>query len=823
MNVYMKEKTRVFCQNSFDDLDDNIGIVMPILTECDVDEDFTEGIEKVGDTIPILPLRNMVLFPGVALPVIIGRPKSMRLIKEAVHKKSLIGVVCQKEMDTEDPVLEDLYTTGVIADIVRVLEMPDGSTTVILQGKKRFELNELTETDPYLSGKITVLEDTKPDKTDREFEALISTIKDLTIKMLGAVAEPPRDLIFSIKNNKNVLYVVNFSCSNIPSGSAEKQQLLLIGDLKERAYRLLFILNREYQLVELKASIQMKTHEDINQQQKEYFLQQQIKTIQEELGGNINELEIKELREKASRKKWPAEVAQVFEKELRKLERLHPQSPDYSVQTQYVQNIVNLPWNEYSKDNFNLSHAQKVLDRDHYGLEKVKERIIEHLAVLKLKGDMKSPIICLYGPPGVGKTSLGRSIAEALRRKYVRVSLGGLHDEAEIRGHRRTYIGAMCGRIIQNIQKAGTSNPVFILDEIDKITNDFKGDPASALLEVLDPEQNNAFHDNYLDIDYDLSKVMFIATANNLNTISQPLLDRMELIEVSGYIMEEKVEIAAKHLVPKQMDVHGLKKGSVKFPKKTLQVIVEAYTRESGVRELDKKIAKIMRKLARKVASDEPIPTSIKPEDLYEYLGAVEYSRDKYQGNDYAGVVTGLAWTAVGGEILFVESSLSKGKGSKLTLTGNLGDVMKEAAMLALEYIHAHAAQFNINEELFENWNVHVHVPEGAIPKDGPSAGITMVTSLVSAFTQRKVKKNLAMTGEITLRGKVLPVGGIKEKILAAKRAGIKELILCKENEKDINEIKPEYLKGLVFHYVSDIQQVVDLALLREKVDNPLF
>ena len=823
MNVYMKEKTRVFCQNSFDDLDDNIGIVMPILTECDVDEDFTEGIEKVGDTIPILPLRNMVLFPGVAMPVIIGRPKSMRLIKEAVHKKSLIGVVCQKEMGTEDPILEDLYTTGVIADIVRVLEMPDGSTTVILQGKKRFELNEVTETDPYLSGKITVLEDTKPDKTDREFEALISTIKDLTIKMLGAVAEPPRDLIFSIKNNKNVLYVVNFSCSNIPSGSAEKQQLLLIGDLKERAYRLLFILNREYQLVELKASIQMKTHEDINQQQKEYFLQQQIKTIQEELGGNINELEIKELREKASRKKWPAEVAQVFEKELRKLERLHPQSPDYSVQTQYVQNIVNLPWNEYSKDNFNLSHAQKVLDRDHYGLEKVKERIIEHLAVLKLKGDMKSPIICLYGPPGVGKTSLGRSIAEALRRKYVRVSLGGLHDEAEIRGHRRTYIGAMCGRIIQNIQKAGTSNPVFILDEIDKITNDFKGDPASALLEVLDPEQNNAFHDNYLDIDYDLSKVMFIATANNLNTISQPLLDRMELIEVSGYIMEEKVEIAAKHLVPKQMDVHGLKKGSVKFPKKTLQVIVEAYTRESGVRELDKKIAKIMRKLARKVASDEPIPTSIKPEDLYEYLGAVEYSRDKYQGNDYAGVVTGLAWTAVGGEILFVESSLSKGKGSKLTLTGNLGDVMKESAMLALEYIHAHAAQFNINEELFENWNVHVHVPEGAIPKDGPSAGITMVTSLVSAFTQRKVKKNLAMTGEITLRGKVLPVGGIKEKILAAKRAGIKELILCKENEKDINEIKPEYLKGLVFHYVSDIQQVVDLALLREKVDNPLF
>ena len=541
------------------------------------------------------------------------------------------------------------------------------------------------------------------------------------------------------------------------------------------------------------------------------------------MGGNINELEIKELREKAAKKKWPISVAEIFEKEIRKLERLHPQSPDFSIQTQYVQTIINLPWNEYSKDNFNLTHAQKVLDRDHYGLEKVKERIIEHLAVLKLKGDMKSPIICLYGPPGVGKTSLGKSIAEALHRKYVRVSLGGLHDEAEIRGHRRTYIGAMSGRIIQNIQKAGSSNPVFILDEIDKVTNDFKGDPASALLEVLDPEQNSAFHDNYLDIDYDLSKVMFIATANNLNTISQPLLDRMELIEVSGYILEEKVEIAARHLVPKQLEAHGLSKGKVKFPKKTLQVIIESYTRESGVRELDKKIAKVMRKLARKVASDEAIPAQIKPEDLHDYLGPVEYSRDKYQGNEYAGVVTGLAWTAVGGEILFVESSLSRGKGSKLTLTGNLGDVMKESAMLALEYIHAHASVFNINEDLFENWNVHIHVPEGAIPKDGPSAGVTMVTSLVSAFTQRKVRKNLAMTGEITLRGKVLPVGGIKEKILAAKRAGIKELILCKENQKDIEEIKADYVKGLTFHYVEDIHQVIDIALLKEKVDNPLF
>ncbi|MDH6305470.1 ATP-dependent Lon protease [Parabacteroides sp. PF5-5] len=819
----MRKKTSFFSQESFDDLDDNLGIVMPILAEYDADEDFTDGIDKLGSSIPILPLRNMVLFPGVAMPVIVGRPKSMRLINDAVKKKKLIGVVCQKEVNTEEPLLDDLYTTGVIADVVRVLDMPDGTTTVILQGKKRFLLDELTETEPYLKGSISVLEDKIPESGDREFEALISTIKDLTIKMLGAVSEPPRDLIFSIKNNKNVLYLVNFSCSNIPNGAAEKQELLLIGDLKERSYRLLFILNREYQLVELKNSIQMKTHEDINQQQKEYFLQQQIKTIQEELGGNINEIEIKELREKAAKKKWPKSVAEVFDKEIRKLERLHPQSPDYSIQTQYVQTIVNLPWEHYSKDNFNLKHAQKVLDRDHYGLENVKERIIEHLAILKLKGDMKSPIICLYGPPGVGKTSLGKSIAEALNRKYVRISLGGLHDEAEIRGHRRTYIGAMTGRIIQNLMKAGTSNPVFVLDEIDKVTNDFKGDPASALLEVLDPEQNNAFHDNYLDIDYDLSKVLFIATANSLNTISQPLLDRMELIEVSGYIMEEKIQIAAKHLLPKQLESHGLPKKKVKFQKKALQELVTSYTRESGVRELDKKVAKVIRKLARKIASDEPIPEEIKVEDLKEYLGAVEYSRDKYQGNDYAGVVTGLAWTAVGGEILFVESSLSRGKGSKLTLTGKLGDVMKESAMLALEYIHSHASYFNIPEEMFENWNVHIHVPEGAIPKDGPSAGVTMVTSLVSAFTQRKVKKSIAMTGEITLRGKVLPVGGIKEKILAAKRAGITEIILCTANRKHIEEINEEYLKGLVFHYVDDIREVVNLALLNKKVDNPLF
>jgi ATP-dependent Lon protease len=818
-----KNKNEILVEESYGEMDENIGIVMPILTECDTDEDFSEGIENLGDKLPILPLRNMVLFPGVAMPVMIGRTKSMRLVKEATHKKTMIGVVCQKDESTEDPDYKDLYSTGVVADIIRVLEMPDGNTSVILQGKKRFRLDELTETEPFLNGKITLLEDTKPEKSDREFEAMISTIKDLTIKMLSASGEPPREVIFSIKNNKNAFYLVNFSCANVPCGPAEKEDLLLIGDLRDRAYRLMFILNREYQLIELKASIQMKTHEDINQQQKEYFLQQQIKTIQEELGGNINDIEIKELREKSAKKKWSKAVAEIFEKELNKLERIHPQSPDYSIQMQYVQTIANLPWQEYSKDNFNLTHAQKILDRDHFGLEKVKERIIEHLAVLKLKGDMKSPIICLYGPPGVGKTSLGKSIAEALHRKYIRISLGGMHDEAEIRGHRRTYIGAMCGRILQSIQKAGTSNPVFVLDEIDKVSNDFHGDPASALLEVLDPEQNNAFHDNYLDIDYDLSKVLFIATANNLNTISQPLLDRMELIEVSGYIMEEKVEIATRHLIPKEMETNGIPKKTIKFPKKTVEAIIESYTRESGVRELDKKIAKIMRRLARKVASDEKVPAQLMPDDLHEYLGAIEYTRDKYQGNGYPGVVTGLAWTAVGGEILFVESSLSKGKGAKLTMTGNLGDVMKESAMLALEYIHSHASQFDIPEEMFENWNVHIHVPEGAIPKDGPSAGVTMVTSLVSSFTQRKVKKNLAMTGEITLRGKVLPVGGIKEKILAAKRAGIKELILCKENKKDIEEINQDYLKGLLFHYVDDIKEVVDLALLNEKVDHPLF
>lgn len=819
----MKNKKKTVASVSFDhDLEDSISMVMPILTDCDPNEDFSEGIMSIDSTIPILALRNMVLLPGVAIPVVVGREKSMKLVRACADDHQLIGAFCQKDVAVEEPQQDDLFEIGTVAEIMRVLDMPDGTTTIILQGKKRIKLNEIVEESPYLRGKVTVLKDDKYSK-DKEFNALISAIKDMMIKVLMTAVEPQKEVIFSLKNNRNAMYLVNFGCSNLVSGVDNRQELLEISNLKERAYKLMVHLNREFQLLELKASIQMKTQEDLDKQQKEYFLQQQIKTIQEELGGNANDREIQDLKDKAFIKKWPAAVAEAFEKEVRKLQRLHPQSPDYSVQMQYVQTIVNLPWETYSSDNFNLPHAKKILDRDHYGLEKVKERIIEHLAVLKLKKDMKSPIICLYGPPGVGKTSLGRSIAEALGRKYVRISLGGLHDEAEIRGHRRTYIGAMCGRIIQNLQKAGTSNPVFVLDEIDKVSSDFKGDPASALLEVLDPEQNSTFHDNYLDIDYDLSHVMFIATANNLNTISQPLLDRMELIEVSGYIQEEKIEIAARHLIPKEAEMHGLAKKEVKFPRKTIQAIIESYTRESGVRELDKKIAKVMRKLACLKASDEQLPAQIKPENLQDYLGMVEYTRDKYQGNDYAGVVTGLAWTAVGGEILFVETSLSKGKGGKLTLTGNLGDVMKESAMLALEYIHAHAALFDIPEDRFENWNVHVHVPEGAIPKDGPSAGITMVTSLVSAFKQCKVKKNLAMTGEITLRGKVLPVGGIREKILAAKRAGIEEIILCQENKKDIDEIKPEYLKGVTFHYVKDIKEVIQLALLDEKVESPLF
>lgn len=807
--------------NPLDDANDNATTIMPIFAEVEGNPDIEcPGVSEVD--LPILPLRNMVMYPGVALPVSVGRAKSLQLIKEAYAQKQYIGVTCQKDMYVDEPEYKDLYEIGTIAEIVKILEMPDGSTTVILQGKRRFHLDNLTTFTPYLRGNISLLEEKMPKSNDKEFEALISAIKDMTFNILKTLGEPSRELMFALRNIENSHYLINFLCSNIPLNTQQKQDLLNIDSVKQRAFSLYTALSKEAQLIEIKASIQSRTREDLNQQQREHFLQQQIKTIQDELGGSVQEQDIQELKEKASKKKWDASVAAIFEKELRKLERLYPQSPDFSVQYNYLETLTDLPWNEFTKDNFNLKHAQKQLDKDHYGLKKVKDRILEHLAVLKLRGDLKSPIICLYGPPGVGKTSLGKSIAEALKRKYVRISLGGLHDEAEIRGHRRTYIGAMPGRIIQGLLKAGSSNPVFVLDEIDKIGNDFKGDPASALLEVLDPEQNNAFHDNYLDIDYDLSNILFIATANNLNTISQPLLDRMELIDITGYILEEKVEIGRRHLVPKQIENHGLVKGDVDIPKKTMEVIVDSYTRESGVRELDKKIAKIMRKIARKKALEEEYPHTITINDLHEYLGIKEYSRDKYEGNEYAGVVTGLAWTAVGGEILFVESSLSKSKGEKLTLTGNLGDVMKESAIIAMQYIKAHAEMLNISDDVFDKWNVHIHVPEGAIPKDGPSAGITMVTSIASSFTQRKVRPNLAMTGEITLRGRVLPVGGIKEKILAAKRANIKDIILSEENKKDIEEIKENYIKGLTFHYVQNIKEVLDFALLNEKVEHPI-
>lgn len=800
------------------EMDDQNDNAFSLIADFDGNEDQVFDI-KVGETLPVLPLRNMVLFPGVFMPVSVGRKSSLRLVREADKKKSYIAVVCQKMAETDEPAFEDLHPIGTIGKIVRVLEMPDQTTTVIIQGMKRLELKNITETHPYLKGEVNIIEEEIPSKDDKEFQALVETCKDLTIRYIKSSDTLHQESAFAIKNLTNHMFLVDFICTNLPLKKDEKIELLRIDSLRERTYRLLEILNREVQLAEIKASIQMRAREDIDQQQREYFLQQQIKTIQDELGGGGQEQEIEEMRQKAEHMKWSTEVRETFLKELAKLERTHPQSPDYSVQLNYLQTMLNLPWGVYTTDNLNLKNAEKTLNKDHYGLEKVKERILEHLAVLKLKGDMKSPIICLYGPPGVGKTSLGKSIAAALKRKYIRMSLGGVHDEAEIRGHRKTYIGAMPGRIIKNLIKAGSSNPVFILDEIDKVSADRQGDPSSALLEVLDPEQNTAFHDNFLDVDYDLSKVMFIATANNLNTIPGPLLDRMELIEVSGYITEEKVEIARKHLVPKELEANGMKKTDIKIPKDTLEAIIESYTRESGVRELEKKIGKILRKSARQYATDGFfLKTEIKSTDLYDFLGAPEYTRDKYQGNDYAGVVTGLAWTAVGGEILFVETSLSRGKGGRLTLTGNLGEVMKESAMLALEYIKAHASLLNLDEEIFDNWNIHVHVPEGAIPKDGPSAGITMATSLASALTQRKVKANLAMTGEITLRGKVLPVGGIKEKILAAKRAGIKEIIMSAENKKNIDEIQDIYLKGLTFHYVNDVKEVFAIALTQEKV-----
>jgi ATP-dependent Lon protease len=783
-----------------------------------------EGIynTKVDEILPLLPLRNMVLFPSVVLPVAIGRKASLKLINDASVAGKNIAVFCQKRPDTENPSYNDLYAIGTVARIVKVFEMPDQTTTVVLQGIQRIKLNNISQTAPYLYGNIEVFPEVPPSLKSKEFKAVVDSCKDVALKYIKYSDDIQPDASFALKNINNGMFLINFICANLPFEISDKMKLLREGTTISRAMRLLTILNKEVQLAELKMNIQKRTHEDIDKQQKEYFLQQQLKNIQDELGGSVQDQDIAEMREKAEKKLWSDEVSRLFEKELGKLERTNSQSPDYNIQLSYLQTVLSLPWNEFSKDNLDMKNAQKALNKDHYGLEKVKERILEHLAVMKLRGDFKSPILCLYGPPGVGKTSLGQSIAHALKRKYVRISLGGLHDEAEIRGHRKTYIGAMPGRIIKGLIKAGTSNPVFILDEIDKVsqmTN--QGDPSSALLEVLDPEQNNAFHDNFLDIDFDLSKVMFIATANNLNTISAPLLDRMEIIEVSGYITEEKIEIAKKHLIPKEMEANGIPKGSVSIQKNTIEAIIENYTRESGVRDLEKKIGKIFRRLACQYASDGDFKNKIiKPEDLKELLGAKPYTRDKYQGNDYAGVVTGLAWTAVGGEILFVETSLSRGKEGKLTLTGNLGDVMKESAMLAMEYIRSHANLLSIDPAAFNSWNVHIHVPEGAIPKDGPSAGVTMATSIASAFTQRKIRQNLAMTGEITLRGKVLPVGGIREKILAAKRAGITDIILCSENKRDIEEIPVEYLKGVQFHYVKNISDVWKIALLEEKVTN---
>lgn len=791
---------------------------IPIIT--DEDESALDELQ-VPDTLPILPLRNTVLFPGVVIPISVGREKSLKLVREVYNNKGMLGAASQIDLSVEEPHFEDINKIGTVAQIIKILEMPDGTTTVILQGKKRFELEEIISEEPFHVGRIKTIKDQRPEVEDNEYKALVSSVKDIAIKVIKLSPQIPNEASFAIKNIEGSSFLINFISSNSEIKHNQKQRLLEFDNIRDRAMKLLEYLVREVQVLELKDDIQSKVKTDMDQQQREYLLHQQMKTIQDELGGSPNDQDVMELEEKAKDKKWAEEVEETFQKELKKLQRLNPAAAEYSVQLNYLQELLDLPWNEYTEDNFDLKHAQKVLDNDHFGLEKVKDRIIEHLAVLKLKGDLKSPILCLYGPPGVGKTSLGKSIAESLNRKYVRMSLGGLHDESEIRGHRKTYIGAMPGRIIQGMKKAGSSNPVFILDEIDKVGSDFRGDPSSALLEVLDPEQNNAFHDNFLEVDYDLSKVMFVATANNVGSISAPLRDRMEMIDVSGYIQEEKVEIARRHLIPKQMENHGITSDHIKISKEVIAVVVDKYTRESGVRALDQRIAKIMRRVARKVAMDEEYDVNLKSEDLKEYLGAEMFSREKYQGNDYAGVVTGLAWTSVGGEILFIESSLSAGKG-KLTLTGNLGDVMKESALLAQEYLRAHCDSLDIKKEAFDEWNLHVHVPEGAIPKDGPSAGVTMVTAMASAFTQRKVKKNIAMTGEITLRGKVLPVGGIKEKILAAKRAGIKEIILCNQNKKDIEEIKDVYLKGLKFHFVDEIMEVLEIALMKQKVKNPL-
>ena len=775
--------------------------------------------EDIPEILSILPLRNTVLFPGVVIPITAGRDKSIQLINDANKGDKVIGVVAQKDGDIENPTSEDIYKTGVVAQILRVLKMPDGNTTVIIQGKKRFEIEELIQEEPYLVAKVQEAKEDKDVDDPKEFGAIIDSIKEQALEVIKENPMLPSEASFAIKNIQSDSFLVNFISSNMELSVMQKQVILEKDNLKERALLTLKNLNKELQKLQLRNDIQSKTRSDLDQQQREYYLNQQLKTIQEELGGVNNDAELDEMRKKARSKKWTKEVGETFDKELARLRRMNPQMAEYGVQRNYLELMLELPWGLFSDDKFNLKEAVKILNRDHFGLEKVKERIIEHLAVLKLRGDMKSPIICLYGPPGVGKTSLGKSVAESLGRKYVRMSLGGLRDEAEIRGHRKTYIGAMPGRLIQNLKKAGTSNPVFVLDEIDKLGQSHQGDPSSAMLEVLDPEQNTEFYDNYLEVGFDLSKVLFIATANNLGQIPWALRDRMEIINVTGYTIEEKIEIAKRHLLPKQLKEHGLTAKEIKVGKAQLEKIVEGYTRESGVRGLEKQIAKVVRFAAKSIALEESYNIAVTNDDIETILGAPRLERDKYENNEVAGVVTGLAWTSVGGDILFIESILSKGKGA-LTITGNLGKVMKESATIAMEYIKANAIEFGIDPEIIEKYNVHIHVPEGATPKDGPSAGVTMLTSLVSVFTQRKVKNKLAMTGEITLRGKVLPVGGIKEKILAAKRANIKEIMLCKDNEKDIVDIKKSYLKGLKFHYVTEMHEVINLALTKQRVKN---